>query len=53
MSKKRNTLLKLLRFEKETLEEKIERLLREKEEVSVKIKQIELDISWPNAISSY
>ena len=43
MAKKRNTLLKLLKFEKETLEEKIENLLKEKKEISVKIKQIELE----------
>ena len=43
MSKKRNTLLKLLRFEKVTLEEGIERLLREKQEMSEKIKHIELE----------
>ena len=43
MSKKRNTLLKLLRFEKDTLEGRIERLLKEKEEISEKIKHIELE----------
>ena len=40
MSKKRNTLLKLLKFEKKTLEERIEKLLKEKEEVAQKIKKI-------------
>ena len=43
MSKKRNTLLKLLRFEKVTLEGRIERLLREKQEMNEKIKHIELE----------
>ena len=43
MTKKRNTLLKLLRYEKETLEGRIERLLKEKEAVSEKIKQVELE----------
>ena len=43
MSKKRNTLLKLLRFEKVALEGRIERLLREKQEMSEKIKHIELE----------
>jgi hypothetical protein len=43
LQKKRNTLLKLLKFEKETLEEKIENLVKEKKEISVKIKQIELE----------
>ena len=43
MSKKRNTLLKLLSYEKEILEGRIERLLKEKEEVSEKIKHIELE----------
>lgn len=43
MSKKRNTLLKLLRFEQETLEGKIERLLKEKEEIDEKIQLIELE----------
>ena len=43
MQKKRNTLLKLLRFEKETLEEKIERLLKEEEEVTEKIEKTKLD----------
>ena len=43
MSKKRNTLLKLLRFEKEKLEERTERLLKEKEELSEKIEKIKLE----------
>ena len=43
MSRKRNTLLKLLRFEKETLEGIIERLLKEKEEIDGKIQLIELE----------
>ena len=43
MQKKRNTLLKLLRFEKKSLEERVERLLKEKEEVAEKIEKTKLD----------
>ena len=43
MQKKRNTLLKLLRFEKKSLEERIERLLREKEDVTEKIEKTKLE----------
>ena len=37
MSKKRDTLLKLLKFEKKALEKRIEKLLKEKEEVVQKM----------------
>ncbi len=43
MQKKRNTLLKLLKFEKKTLEERIERLLKEKEEVDRQIEKTKFD----------
>ena len=36
-------MLRLLKFEKETLEDKIEKLLKETKEVNAKIKQIELE----------
>jgi hypothetical protein len=39
MQKKRNTLLKLLKFEKETLEKRIEMLLKEKREVTQHIER--------------
>ena len=43
MQKKRNTLLKLLKFEKDTLEERIERLRKEKKEVVKKIDETKID----------
>ena len=43
MQKKRNTLLKLLKFEKETLEARIERLLKEKKEVSQQIEKTKFE----------
>ena len=43
MSKKRNTLLKLLKFEKKTLEERIERILNEKNEVAEKIEKTKIE----------
>jgi len=43
MSKKRNTLLKLLKFEKKALEKRIEKLLKEKEEVVQKIGEIKME----------
>ena len=43
MSKKINTLLRILKFEKETLEGRIARLIKEKGEVTEKIKKIKLE----------
>jgi predicted RNase H-like nuclease (RuvC/YqgF family) len=43
MQKKRNTFLKLLKFEKDTLEERIERLLKEKKEVSRQIEKTKFE----------
>ena len=43
MSKKNSTLLRLLRYEKEKLEEKIEQLLKEKEVISKEIQKTRLE----------